>query len=235
MNRNKQYKKYSIYGILVVLLFTSAVVITNYVIDKQTLVPMTKLKVGLIDGSVKASLSQFYDTKVISKNFVSNATQVDEEHGTAVAYTIMKHSPLAKVDTLYSASVTENGFVSQDKLLQALNWFEERHVNLINISLNMPRPTKEIKNKLTQLTKNGAVIVLSMGNNNYFKNEPLKIKGVVQVGTQKEYAVVEKIKPIQSIDLSGAKKKYEGISFNTARQTGRYVSEWYSYKNIRLP
>ena len=80
----------------------------------------------------------------------------------------------------------ENGNVKVENLIKGINWAVKEDVDVINISLELPKGTKQLHSAIKNAYKNGIIVISSSGNINFPNDTALSYPGayseVINVG-----------------------------------------------------
>lgn len=185
-------KKYYIITILLVVCLISIIKIRSpsfiennlYVLDyfqyKDSLVPtkfqkVYKKKIGIIDGPINSNHKELQHVKISQKEFVSNTTDADMIHATAVAGLICAEdnnigiSGAVNISEIVNAVVLSNSSVKQDSLAHAIKYCVDENVNVINISIEIYQFSEELIKAIKYAEKENIKIFMSNGNGGWRK------------------------------------------------------------------
>jgi len=146
------------------------------------------LRIGMIDGGVEAHHSAFSGTRIVSRNFAGPGETLATAHGTAVASLLAgsdkDFSGYLSGATLYAADVFggQASGGSATEIAQALNWFAESGVPVVNISLAGPANAL-LEAAVKAFVATGHVLVAATGNDGPAAppNYPAAYAGVIGV------------------------------------------------------
>lgn len=203
------------------------------------------VKVAVLDTGIDISNKDLSYKKGI--NFVGankNNFNDDHGHGTKISgiigarennYNLLGIAPESE---LYIAKVADkNGNVKIEDLVKGINWAVSQKVDVINISLEFPKGSKELQNAVANAYKQNIIVISSCGNINYPGDTSSAYPGVypkvISVGMlntdgkiysnefkQKKVDVFAPGEDIFSTYLNNKMTLDTGVSFATAYTTG---------------
>jgi subtilisin family serine protease len=203
------------------------------------------VKIAVLDTGIDTDSKDL--TYIKGVNFVGKDREnfeADNGHGTKISgiigalendYNLLGVSPSSQ---LYVAKVADkNGNVKVEELVKGINWAIKEDVDIINISLEFPRGTKNLHKVIKKAHKKGIVVVSSSGNINSPNDTKLSYPGayseVVNVGMldtngkiyskefkEKKVDVYAPGEDIFSMYLNDKMTLDTGVSFATAYTTG---------------
>lgn len=146
------------------------------------------LRIGMIDGGVETHHPAFSGTRIVSRNFAGPGEALATAHGTAVASLLAgsdkDFSGYLSGATLYAADVFggQASGGSATEIAQALNWFAESGVPVVNISLAGPSNAL-LAAAVKAFVATGHVLVAATGNDGPAAppNYPAAYAGVIGV------------------------------------------------------
>jgi hypothetical protein len=146
------------------------------------------LRIGMIDGGVESHHAAFSGTRIVSRNFAGPGEALATAHGTAVASLLAgsdkDFSGYLSGATLYAADVFggQASGGSATEIAQALNWFAESGVPVVNISLAGPSNAL-LAAAVKAFVATGHVLVAATGNDGPAAppNYPAAYAGVIGV------------------------------------------------------
>jgi len=148
----------------------------------------TAIRIGMIDGGVESHHAAFSNTKIVSRNFAGPGEPLATAHGTAVASLLAgsdkDFSGYLSGATIYAADVFggQASGGSAAELAQALNWFAENGIPVVNISLAGPANAL-LAAAVKAFVGSGHVLVAATGNDGPAAppNYPAAYTGVIGV------------------------------------------------------
>jgi len=146
------------------------------------------LRIGMIDGGVESHHAAFSNTRIVSRNFAGPGEPLATAHGTAVASLLAgsdkDFSGYLSDATIYAADVFggQASGGSATELAQALNWFAENGIPVVNISLAGPANAL-LAAAVKAFVGSGHVLVAATGNDGPAAppNYPAAYTGVIGV------------------------------------------------------
>lgn len=141
----------------------------NYYLDK-------KQTVGIIDGPIDVTHSEFDGVTINKKEFVSDSTEEDMRHGTSVAGLMIAQENnkgicgLLPNVNIVNAVVLQNSKAEQKKIAEAINYCVDEKVDVINISIELYRFDDILLQAIQYAEKNNVNIFMANGNGGWRKN-----------------------------------------------------------------
>ncbi|MFJ7848623.1 S8 family serine peptidase [Peribacillus sp. NPDC097206] len=214
------------------------------------------VKIAVLDTGIDKDNKDLTYTKGI--NFVGKNKEDfgdNNGHGTKISgiigarknnYNLLGISPNS--DLYISKVADENGNVRVGNLIKGINWAVEEGVDVINISLELPKGTKELHQAIKKAYKNDIVVISSSGNIKFPDDTDLSYPGayseVINVGIlntegeiysqefkEKKVDVYAPGEDIISLYLNNKMTIDTGVSFSTAYTTGYTALLIQNYKD----
>lgn len=188
---------------------------------------MKKIKVALIDSGINSDFIS--KCEIVNVDFGnSNSYYDDIFHGTVCAHII---SEIMKEGQIYNIKIIDNTIhTNSKKLLKAISWCIENHMDIVNISLSIADMNYyyEFNDICYRAFLEGCIIIAAASNAGFY-SLPAYMQYVCGVGTAQippEQFVYKKDAQIQyytngTNPLSTEKSKFSHSSFAAARITGR--------------
>lgn len=132
----------------------------------------SRAAIGMLDGPVNEQHPAFAEARLEQKNFVTQSSEREREHGTAIASLLVGRTSgwqgLAPEAKLYVASVFSEqaqygSIATTQSLITALDWLVAQSVSVINISLAGPA-NQTLETALQRVRALGIVPVAAAGN-----------------------------------------------------------------------
>lgn len=143
--------------------------------------PMSRVKVGMLDGDIDMSHPALAGKSIKTKSFLLSGEAPDQDHATAIATLLVgsqiddKFKGYAPFIELKAASVIREDqpvpIATAEAITQALDWFINEKVRLLNVSLTSPVSNK-ITNKLFTAASEHHIIIFAAAGNDGKKLTP---------------------------------------------------------------
>jgi len=209
------------FPILLIVIVTILVYYLQVIrLDKPQSVAVT-----IVDGKITSKRFAMKHVDLVPASFHSSV------HANMVASFI---TGLDKQDRVTNIGVAnDNGTVSVDKMVSALDYIEKRKIDVVNLSIAFPVENRQIKNHIMKIVKNGTIIIAAAGDTGSGSVEfPANIDGVISVGSINHNGVISVFSPDKNVSAyaEGEGIKYQekpiyGTSFSTPIITSKVISD----------